>query len=103
MDHEQVIYKMPSVYENDIRDWELFEDISFVAFKDINEDKKDEIIVGIQYITGVGPQGMIPRTEVRIFEDKGDSFEYSKELSKYVTDNVPEDGTIQDVYNIIME
>ena len=103
MDHEQVIYKMPSVYENDIRDWELFEDISFVAFKDINEDKKDEIIVGIQYITGVGPQGMIPLTEVRIFEDKGDSFEYSKELSKYVTDNVPEDGTIQDVYNIIME
>ncbi|WP_026662360.1 hypothetical protein [Butyrivibrio proteoclasticus] len=101
MNHEQVIYKMPSVYENDIRDWGLFEDISFVAFKDINEDKKDEVIVGVQYITGAGAQGMIPRTEVRIFEDKGGSFEYSKDISEYITDLIPEDGTINDVYDKI--
>ena len=31
INHENVIYKMPSVYENDIRD-NIFEGISFVAF-----------------------------------------------------------------------
>ena len=100
MDQNQVIYKMPSVYENDIRD-NLFEGISFVAFKDINEDEKDEVIIGLLYITGAGPQGVIPRTEVRIFEDKGDSFEYSKDISKYINDSMPEDGTIHDVYDKI--
>lgn len=100
MDQNQVIYKMPSVYENDIRD-NLFEGISFVAFKDINEDEKDEVIIGLLYITGAGPQGVIPRTEVRIFEDKGDSFEYSKDISEYITDSMPEDGTIHDVYDKI--
>lgn len=100
MDQNQVIYKMPSVYENDIRD-NLFEGISFVAFKDINEDEKDEVIIGLLYITGAGPQGVIPRTEVRIFEDKGDSFEYSKNISKYINDSMPEDGTIHDVYDKI--
>ena len=100
MYHDKVIYKMPSVYENDIRD-NLFEGISFVVFKDINEDEKDEVIIGALYITGAGPQGMIPRTEVRIFEDKTDSFEYSKDISEYINDSMPEDGTIQDVYDKI--
>ncbi|WP_035764969.1 hypothetical protein [Butyrivibrio sp. NC2002] len=98
MDDEKVIYKMPSVYENDIREWGIFEDISFVAFKDINEDQKDEVIVGELYVTGAGPQGMLPRTEVRVFEDKGDAFEYAKDLSEYINDTMPDDGTIYDVY-----
>ncbi|WP_027215705.1 hypothetical protein [Butyrivibrio fibrisolvens] len=97
MEGEKVIYKMPSVYENDIRD-SLFEDISFVTFKDINDDQKDEVIVGVHYVTGAGPQGVIPRTEVRIFEDKGESFEYAKELSDFITVRMPDDGTIHDVY-----
>ncbi|MBO4456574.1 MAG: hypothetical protein J5802_02515 [Butyrivibrio sp.] len=101
MDGKKVVYKFPAVFKDDIREWGLFEGISFVAFKDINDDKKDEVIVGVQYSTGAGPQGMIPRTEVRIFEDKGDSFEYSKDLSEHITDSMPEDGRIEDVYSII--
>ena len=84
--------------ENDIREWGLVDGISFVAFKDINDDEKDEVIIGILYETGAGPQGVIPRTEVRIFEDNGDSFSYSKDLSEYVTGRIPDDGTIYNVY-----
>ena len=98
MEGDSVIYKMPSVYENDIRESGLVDGISFVAFKDINDDEKVEVIVGILYETGAGPQGVIPRTEVRIFEDNGDSFSYSKDLSEYVTGRIPDDGTIHDVY-----
>ena len=87
--------------ENDIREWGLVDGISFVAFKDINDDEKDEVIIGILYETGAGPQGVISRTEVRIFEDNGDSFSYSKDLSEYVTDKIPDDGTFYDVYRIV--
>lgn len=101
MDGDKIVYRFPSINEDDISTKGIFDDVSFVAFKDINKDDKDEVIIGTLFETGAGPQGNIPRTQVRVFQDNGDSFEYCKELSEYITLNVPEDADIHDVYKQI--
>ena len=85
----QIVYRFPyvSVREDDtykrednIRQWGWVDGISFVMFTDVNGDEKDDVVIGILYETGAGPQGAIPRMEIRIYEDYGDKFVYDEEL-----------------------
>ena len=86
--------------EDNIRQWGFVDGISFVTFTDVNGDEKDDVVIGILYETGAGPQGTIPRMEVRIYEDQGDEFVYDAELcSEYY--GLPYDTTAAEVKAMI--
>ena len=91
-----LLYRFPYVAENNVRETGLCESISFVFFADSNEDLRDDVIIGVQYVSGAGPQGMIPYTEVRIYEDSGNSnFAYNRALSHEINTNLPVDVTAE--------
>ena len=63
---------------------------------DSNNDLRDDVIIGVQYVSGAGPQGMIPYTEVRIYEDSGNSsFLYNESLSHEINMNLPAEATAE--------
>ena len=113
---EQILYRFPYVNvregdtyagdtykeEDNIRQWGLIDGISFVTFTDVNGDEKKDVIIGILYYTGAGPQGAIPRMEVRVYEDQGDGFVYDEALcSEY--GGLPYDTTAAEVKEMIQE
>ena len=100
----QVIYRFPYVNasEGNIRDGGTVDDISFVMFTDVNGDKRDDVVIGILFETGAGPQGAIPRMEVRIYEDHGNSFVYNRKLSDEYY-GLPYDTTAAEVRAMIKE
>lgn len=101
-DNKKVIYQFPDVAQDNVRESGLCEGVSFVFFEDINEDSRDDIVIGVLYISGAGPQGMIPYTEIRIYEDEVDTFIYNKELSEEINVNLPQDVTAEDVKKLYL-
>jgi hypothetical protein len=101
-DDKNVLYQFPYVAQDNVRESGLCEGVSFVFFEDINEDGRDDIVIGCLYVSGAGPQGMIPYTEIRIYEDKVDKFIYDKELSDKINGNLPQDATADDVKKLIL-
>lgn len=98
----ELLYRFPYVAENNVREAGLCENISFVFFADSNEDLRDDVIIGVQYISGAGPQGMIPYTEVRIYEDSGNSsFVYNETLSHEINTNLPAEATAEYVKSFL--
>lgn len=93
----EVLYRFPYVAENNIRETGLCENISFVFFADSNNDLKDDAIIGVQYVSGAGPQGMIPYTEVRVYEDNNSCFAYNKTLSYEINSQLPADVTTENI------
>lgn len=92
----KLLYRFPDVAENNVRETGLCENISFVFFADSNDDFRDDVIIGVQYVSGAGPQGMIPYTEVRIYEDSGNSsFVYNETLSHEINTNLPAEATAE--------
>ena len=107
----RILYRFPyvNVIENDIytkedniRSGGSVDEIAFVMFTDVNGDARDDVVIGILYETGAGPQGAIPRMEVRIYEDQGDKFVYDAELSDEC-DGLPYDTTAAEVKAMIEE
>lgn len=97
-----LLYRFPYVAENNVRETGLCENISFVFFADSNNDLRDDVIIGVQYVSGAGPQGMIPYTEVRIYEDSGkSSFAYNRTLSQEINTNLPVDVTAECVKELL--
>ena len=107
----QIIYRFPYVNvrednlytkEDNVRQWGFIDGISFVTFTDVNGDEKKDVVIGILYETGAGPQGTIPRMEVRIYVDQGDEFVYDEEMcSEY--GGLPYDTTAAEVKAMIKE
>lgn len=97
-----LLYRFPYVAENNVRETGLCENISFVVFADSNEDLRGDVIIGVQYVSGAGPQGMIPYTEVRIYEDSGNSsFVYNGTLSHEINTNLPAEATAEYVKSFL--
>lgn len=97
-----LLYRFPYVAENNVREAGLCENISFVFFADSNEDLMDDVIIGVQYVSGAGPQGMIPYTEVRIYEDSNNSsFVYNGTLSHEINTNLPAEATAEYVKSFL--
>ena len=44
----------------------MFDRVEAVGFHDIDGDGAKDVIVIVNYVTGAGPQGMIPRKTIRI-------------------------------------
>lgn len=62
----------------------------------IPHEDRDDVIIGVQYVSGAGPQGIIPYTEVRIYEDSGNSsFLYNESLSHEINYNLPAESTAE--------
>lgn len=69
---EQIIYRFP--YINQREGIIASPGVSFVTFMDVNEDGRDDVVIGILYF-GVGyMQQNDPYLEVRIYIDNGDEF-----------------------------
>ena len=84
-----ILYQFPYIGSGKDSDYGVYYDLSFVMFMDTNEDGRKDVVVGVQYMTGAGPQGAIPHTVVRLYEDCGDYFTYNEGLSEKIYDYLP--------------
>ncbi|MCM1561704.1 MAG: hypothetical protein NC123_19545 [Butyrivibrio sp.] len=101
--NEKVLYRFPYVSDHNIRETGLCEGVSFVFFEDIDEDNKKEIVIGVLYVSGAGPQGMIPYTEIRIYEDGGNEFVYNGKLSGEMNEKLTDEVTADYVKALLKE
>lgn len=112
---DKVVYRFPyvNILENDtcVREDNIrqrgmidlsYGGISFVMFTDVNGDANDDLVIGIFYCTGIGPQGAIPFIEVRIYEDKGSEFVYNENLCENLWE-LPYDITAREVKALLLE
>ena len=92
MDDKNVIYAFPYYCENNNTEYYagLFDSMVAVAFCDVNNDAFKDVIIIINYITGAGPQGMIPRPRARIYLSDKISFHLATELIDDITNNIDE-------------
>lgn len=80
---EKVLYRFPEFYGNQ---WPSFEELTAVAFKDVNKDGLKDIIIIAQYITGVGAQGVTPFPTAGIYFRKGMEFVNIPKLDDEIND-----------------
>lgn len=101
MKDKKVVYSFPFYWEKNKTDETggLFDSVVSVGFRDINHDNLKDVIVIINYITGAGPQGMVPRPKVRIFLADKKEFYLAKDLIDDITDHVDESDLTIDTIN----
>lgn len=90
----QIIYYFPVYYENNSTENDgigMFDSVEAVGFQDIDGDGSKDVIVIINYVTGAGPQGMIPRKTIRIFSSQNNGFVIQHDLINELMKNMKED------------
>ncbi len=99
---DHIVYRFP---DNNLKGYSgMFDSIGAVAFRDINDDGKDDIIIIINYITGAGPQGMIPRPTARIFLAEQNEFYIADDIETDVVENIAKkDMTIEAIYHYLKD
>lgn len=101
---DQILYKFPFLYEDNISRGHigLFESVGAVSFRDVNDDKKADIIIITYYVSGAGPTGMVPRPALRIFLAGENEFYLAEDMIAEVEENLSEkDMTIENICNFI--
>lgn len=104
MKGNKVKYSFPYYCKNNRTDnyAGLFDSVASVGFRDVNNDNLKDVIIIINYITGAGPQGMVPRPRARIFLADKKEFHLAKDLIDEVNDNIEEkDMTIDSIYKYL--
>ena len=91
---EKILYQFPYIGADHTSGYGMYYDVKFVMFKDTNGDEKEDVVIGAEYMTGAGPQGAIPHTVVRIYEDCGDYFTYNEELSDEINGYLPWESNV---------
>lgn len=92
--NEEVLYQFPYISSDHTSGYGAYFDVEFVMFMDTNGDGKNDIVIGAEYCTGAGPQGAIPHTVVRIYEDCGDYFTYNEGLSDRINEYLPWESNV---------
>ena len=69
----------------------MFDSVEAVGFQDIDGDGAKDVIVIINYVTGAGPQGMMPRKTIRIFSSQDNGFVIQHDLMDELMENMNED------------
>ena len=92
--NEEILYQFPYISENRTSGYGYYWDVKFVLFTDTNGDGKQDVVIGPEYMTGIGPQGAVPHVAVRIYEDYGDCFIYNGELSDKVNGYLPWESNV---------
>lgn len=106
MKNNSVIYSFPYYCENNSTEnyVGLYDSVAAVGFCDVNKDNIKDVIVIINYITGAGPQGMVPRPRARIFLADKKEFNLANDLIDDITNNIEEkDLTISAICNYLKE
>ena len=99
---EQILYKFPC---NNLKDYGgMFDSIGAVAFRDINDDGKKDIIIIFNYVSGAGPTGMIPRPALRIFLAGENEFYLAEDVMTDVEQHILcKDMTIENISNYLKD
>jgi hypothetical protein len=92
MRDNKIVYSFPYFCENNTTEnyVGLYDSVAAVGFRDVNNDNVKDVIVIINYVTGAGPQGMIPRPRARIFFADNKEFYLATDLISEITDNIEE-------------
>ena len=90
MKDEQILYKFPHrfPYNGLYKYIGIYDNVGAVAFRDINNDHKKDIIIISYYLMGAGPDGMTPRPGVTIYIASDNSFYIPEELDADIEENV---------------
>lgn len=89
----QIVYYFPACFENNSTENDtigMFDSVEAVGFQDIDGDNQKDVIVIINYVTGAGPQGMLPRKSVRIFKADDNGFIILEDLMNEIMENIDE-------------
>lgn len=90
----QIVYHFPAYFENNSTENNsvgMFDGVEAVGFHDIDGDGAKDVIVIVNYVTGAGPQGMIPRKIIRIFSSQNNGFIIRHDLIDELMKNMKED------------
>lgn len=90
----QIVYHFPAYFENNSTEYDsvgMFDSVEAIGFQDIDGDGEKDVIAIINYVTGAGPQGMIPRKSVRIFCSEDNDFVIQNDLMDEIMKNMKED------------
>lgn len=91
---EEILYQFPYIGADRTSGHGFYWDVKFVMFTDTNADGKEDVVIGAEYMTGIGPQGAVPHVAVRIYEDYGDYFTYNEGLSDKINDYLPWESNV---------
>lgn len=99
----QILYQFPWQFEdNDLGAWRSLCGIGAVSFRNINNDKKKDIIIIKYFVTGVGSQGMTPRPIVTIYLAGENEFYIAEEMIADVEEHIEgTDVTIENICNYL--
>ena len=89
----QIVYYFPACFENNSTENDsigMFDSVEAVGFQDIDGDNAKDVIVIINYATGAGPQGMLPRKSVRIFKACDNGFIILEDMMIEIMENIDE-------------
>jgi len=89
----QIVNYFPAYFKNNSTENDgigMFDSVEAVGFQDIDGDKAKDVIIIINYVTGAGPQGMLPRKTVRIFRAYGSGFIIYEDLMNEAMENIEE-------------
>ena len=89
----QIVYYFPACFENNSTENDsigMFDSVEAVGFQDIDGDNAKDVIVIINYVTGAGPQGMLPRKSVRIFKACDNGFIILEDMMSEIMENMDE-------------
>lgn len=77
----------------------IYDSVGAVGFRDINDDKKDDIIIITYYLSGAGPTGMVPRPSVTIYLAGDNEFCLAEGMITDVEESIVEqDRNIENIY-----
>ena len=97
---DQILYKFPCNNQKDYGG--MFDSIGAVAFRDINDDGKKDILIIFNYVSGAGPTGMVPRPALRIFLAGENEFHLAEDIMEDVGQHILEkDMTIETICNYL--
>ena len=98
----QILYKFPC---NNLKEYGgMFESIGAVAFRDINNDGKKDIIIIFNYVSGAGPTGMVPRPALRIFLAGENEFYLAEDIMEDIGQHIlQKDMTIETICNYLKD
>ena len=102
---EQILYRFPYLDEdNTMGHVGSFDYVGAVAFRDINDDGKDDIIVITYYESGAGPTGMVPRPDIRIFIAEENDFYLAEDMAADIEQHIlAKDMTIETICNYLKD
>ena len=90
----QIVYHFPAYFENNSTENDsvgMFDSVEAVGFQDIDGDGAKDVVVIINYVTGAGLQGMMPRKTIRIFSSQNNGFVIRYDLIDELMKNMKED------------